>query len=224
MAKITVDGEGKATLRPDIATIVVGVITQKDKLADARKENNEAVRAIIDLLDNNGIPEKDRKTMRYQVQPVYRAPSRKSDKPVLEGHRVENSLFIKIRELDTIEQLIDSLSAVGGTHVGSLQFMVDDDKLKEAEQDARRLAFLDAKQKAECYCSQADAKLGSLRELTEHRQYRRSPLRGAAFAAPAATMMAESVQGAPVEAGEDEITVSVNVIFDIAKKELGRRQ
>ena len=64
---ITVVGEGKVSLEPDMATINVGAEAREDTVAEARAEVEATMTNILDALKEKDISEKDIQTSHYVI-------------------------------------------------------------------------------------------------------------------------------------------------------------
>src|SRR5690606_26394805 len=104
--------------------------------------------------------------------------------------------------------ILDKSVTVGANTVNGVSFSVADPS--ELLNDARKLAFADAREKAELYAGVSDATLGELLSISEQQ----------AFNAPQPYPMyarAEMAASAPVpvEAGEMSFAITVNVSWDL---------
>src|SRR3989338_5116980 len=70
-ATISVSGEGKEFVKPDIATISVGVVKQNVDLLKAQKEAADVIDRTIALLREKGVADKDQKTTSFNIYPQY---------------------------------------------------------------------------------------------------------------------------------------------------------
>ena len=65
--QLAVAGEGKTTVKPDIAVFTAGVVAQAAKVKDAQNSNTAKTNAVVDFLKKKGIDEKDIRTTGYNV-------------------------------------------------------------------------------------------------------------------------------------------------------------
>jgi len=202
----SVSGEGEITMIPDIAVVSAGVRAQSDTVTSAQEELNSTMNAIANAVKQLGINEKDIKTTRYSISPIYDydTPERS-----ITGYEADATLSIKVRKLNNANQVIDAATANGANQVGGITFDVDD-KTK-AENQARELAVKDAKSKAEQAARTAGFTLGKIIHYSED-----------GGASPRPVMMGklslDSVQEAPptqVEPGSTELTVQVTLSYEI---------
>src|SRR5262245_8100608 len=64
---ITVVGIGKATGKPDIAHVTVGIETQDASLQKAVDDNKARMNALLEALKKEGLADKDMRTSNYSV-------------------------------------------------------------------------------------------------------------------------------------------------------------
>ena len=208
---IAVVGTGSVTVVPDIALLSLGVEVTRSTVGEARGDAADAMQAIRDSLESNGVEERDIQTQFFNIFPQYNF--RDGDSPEITGFSVNNQVQVKVREIDEVSEVLDEAIEAGGdaVRVNNVSFTVD-----EPEQfldEAREKAVEDARARAEQLASLAGVDLGSVRTISETSGGGPSPFdqfARAEFAAP-------STGGGPtpVGPGEAEITLSVNVVFDI---------
>lgn len=141
---ISFSGEGKVFAKPDVAEINLSVINEEKTVIAAQDKSVKAMNKIIGILKANGVADKDVKTTAYNIYPRY---DWVKDKQELAGYRVEQTVQVKIRDLEKVGKIIDESVSAGANQIGQLQFTIDEpEKLKEQARDA---AIADAKIKAE---------------------------------------------------------------------------
>src|SRR5690606_22626878 len=64
---VTVTGEGRVTLPPDSAKIVVGATGQGAELGPVQESVNEKVNVVIDALKKGGVSEKQIRTVSFNI-------------------------------------------------------------------------------------------------------------------------------------------------------------
>ena len=67
---ISVSGEGKVEVTPDIATLNLGVTAEAPTVAEAQAQVSTAMDQVMSALTSNGIAQKDIKTQNYTIQQV----------------------------------------------------------------------------------------------------------------------------------------------------------
>lgn len=95
---ITVSGEGRIAVKPDVVRASVGVETSARTAQEALRENNSRSTAVINKLKELGIAEKDIQTASFSVGPQYDQNGR------LTGYRVAHILRFTVRQLDRPER------------------------------------------------------------------------------------------------------------------------
>lgn len=232
---IWVTGVGRETVRPDLATISLGVEARASTVAEAMTQANQAMNKIMEALRARGIPENDIQTQYFNIQPQYSyrdvetcdpapMPPDGTSKPmpeqcyrhgeqVLTGYIVTNQVSVKVRDFSILGQLIDEVAAAGGdaTRVNGISFSVED--TTAAANKAREEAVKDAIAKADQFASLTGVNRGRLMYIAESGGYYPQPymLRGIAEGA----VPAKDGSVTPISSGEFEITVSVQAVFAI---------
>lgn len=142
---IVISGEGKVVAIPDIATINLGVTTEKKDVASAQKENTDKMNKLLAELKKLKIEDKDIQTTNYNIYPKYNWTEERGQE--LTGYEVSQSVQVKIRDLDKIGETISQTTAVGANQIGGLSFTIDEPEV--LKQQAREKALKNAKEKAE---------------------------------------------------------------------------
>jgi uncharacterized protein len=204
-ARIIVTGEGSVSVPPDYAEIASGATNQAKTAKEASDANAKVIVALNAALKNDGIAASDVQTLRFSVSPVYGTPQQNSP-PKLVGFSVSNELRIKVRQIDRVGEILDSLIQAGATDSGSVQFLHSN--MSQVLDRARQAAMADARRKAELYAQSAGLKLGGVAWVTE------LPV----SAAPAPLMRAYGAAASvPISAGTDTLNVQITVGFEAAR-------
>jgi len=203
---ISVSGTGEASGAPDLALIELGVSAEGKTVEEARNTAATAMNDVLDALKGADVAEKDVQTRQFRIEPEYEYPDGTQE---LIGYRVTNIVEVKVRDLDRVGEVIDDVAKAGGdvAQVQGLSFTIEEPD--ELRAQARQEAMADARARAESLAELAGVKLGKPISVTESTGA--SPV---AFreAAP----MGQGVEEAtPIEAGELEISVTVDVLFAI---------
>ena len=236
---IWVTGTGTATGAPDLAVLNLGVETLADSAAEARTTAAEGIEAIREALTEREIAPEDLQTRHYRIGPRYDyvevtecvdeegdsvEPSEsdepspgtqctRSRKQVLRGYQVNNQLDVKVRDLDTVGEVIDGVIEAAGdiVRINGINFSIEDSKALRDE--ARAAAVADLKAKAGHLAELAGVELGRLVYLSESTGLTPfSEFGRGDFAYAAQAMVSTSV-----EAGELEVVVVVQGVFEIGE-------
>jgi uncharacterized protein YggE len=206
---IVVSGIGEVQASPDTARINAGVVTEAEDAKTALSANTAAMSTLFKALKSMGIAPNDMQTSNFSIAPRYAPYNRQQ--PVKEkriiGYRVSNSVAVRVRDLSSLGQMLDSLAGAGANKINGITFYVD--KADSLMDDARRKAVADARQKAELYAAEAGVKL---KRVLNIREGGARPGPRPVFRTMAAPDRAASV---PVATGEQTIRASVSVTYGL---------
>jgi uncharacterized protein YggE len=214
---ISVSGTGKLSAVPDLADIQVGVRTQASTAQKALAENSRAMNALHETLKERGVAAKDIQTTHIQISPQYSqpAPPRPNEVqgefvPRVVGYAVDNTVQITARDVSKLGTLLDALVQAGANQVHGISFRVDQpEKLFD---ELRRRAMADAKHRAELLAGEAGVALGLPLKI-EETGAPSSPPHFPGYNAGRTMMMAAAPT--PVSAGEQELSVTVHVVYEL---------
>jgi len=217
---ITVEGEGKLSVKPDIARISLSVASAGKTVKAVTDDNNKKMNAVIDEMKKLGLKAEDIQTASYNLYPEYdyNRPVVYSDNkiavestsPKIIGYNLTQTVEVKIRDLTKSDEVIDRSIAVGANQVGSLNFDLDD--ASQLKKDVRKNAFAKAREKAEEMASAAGVKLGKVVTFSEG--FGGDPMPYANFAMKAMDS-AEGSVAPSIEPGSKELNINVSVTFEI---------
>ncbi len=199
---ISVSGVGEVTVKPDVAEIRTGVVSQERSAEAALRANSAAIARVIDGLAERGIVAPDVATQSFSVAPLYGARNPGStEAPPIVGFQVSNQVLVRLRDVTQAGAILDILVRLGANQVGSVSFRVDDSAGPLDE--ARKLAVGDAQRKAALLAKAAGVKLGRVLSIQEGGGGAPQPLaRSFAFA-----------EATSIEPGEQVLSARVTVVF-----------
>lgn len=202
---VTVVGQGKTNVVPDIATMNLGVMTSAPELDDAMSENTATMAAIQEALLAAGIAENDIQTTNYNIylDEGYRGPEMQQN-PV---YRVSNMVLVKVRDLESVGQVLDAAVEAGANQIYGISFTVED--WSEAESVARAEAIADARARAEELASLAGVEVGEVLSISEVVGGGTIPYRFGAAIAEAQGLGG----GGSIAPGELEFSTSIQVTY-----------
>ena len=206
---IHVTGSGSVTGEPDIATLNLGVSAEKKSVEEAREAAASAMTAVMASLTANAIAEKDIQTENFSIYPQY---DYTESGRVLRGYRVNNTVSVKVRELENLSDIIDDAAAAGGDIivVNAIQFMIEDPTPLQTQ--ARALAVKNAAAKAQTLAEASGVILGKPTAITETSYSAVPPI---AYAEAAFDLDDSARSSTPIEAGELTVTINVTVTYEI---------
>ena len=201
---LDVSATGTSTRAPDIATISAGVVTQAQRAGDAMTANARAMTATIAALKRAGVADRDIQTQSINLQPQYRYGD--NQPPILTGYQANNRVSVRLRNLAGAGGVIDALVAAGANQIDGPTLTVEHPEA--ALDEARAKALATARARAELYAKAAGL---SVRRIVRISESEGSP----PIVRPMAMMAAKRAEATPVEAGEQELTVNLSVVFEL---------
>lgn len=197
-------GEASVSVRPDVARVSVGVLTQDRTASDAATKNAEQAAAVIAALRALLGPTAEIRTVSYTLGPVYHYPP--GGQAQLTGFNANNIVEAVIGDLSLIGRVIDAAIQAGANRVESLRLGLKDEDPVRAQ--ALRLAGQKARAKAEAIAGGAGVRLGPVISAEEGYQVR-----------PVGTTERVGVAAAttPVEPGLLDVRATVTLEFEIAQ-------
>lgn len=207
---IWVNGEGRITVTPDIATVSLGVSAQASTVAEAQSQAATAMDRVIAALRDNDVEERDIQTQFFSIQPITRY-DKDTQQSVVTGYMVSNIVLAKIRDIDETGAIIDAVAAAGGdnTRVNGVSFSVDNPEQYHSQ--AREQAVNNARAKAEQLARLAGVNLGRVIYISESAAYTPIPF-------PVPVLRADAIEAAPttfISPGETDIILNIQVNYAI---------
>ena len=205
---MTVTGQGEALAAPDMAVVTIGVQTDGETAAAALRANSAAMGKTIDKLKAMDIAARDIQTSGLNVNPRYNYEKNRSEPEVI-GFRANNSVHVRLRDLDKAGAVIDEAVSSGANSLGGISFTFADPQ--PLYDDARRDAVADARARATLLADASGVKLGPI--LTIQDGYVAAPRPQIAVTAAYRSEAADFA--APIEAGESAIRANVTLVYEI---------
>lgn len=202
---ITVVGQGKTTVVPDIASLQLGVQNSAATVEEAMTSNSDIMDAILAAMADAGVADKDIQTTSYNIylDEGYRGP----DMPYEPVYRVSNMITVKVRDLTAVGEVLDAAVAAGANQIWGVNFTVED--RTAAEEDARAKAMADARARAEALAGLAEVEVGEVLSISEVITGGISPL----YSGVAVEMAAGLGGGGSISPGELEYSMSIQVTY-----------
>ena len=206
---IAARGVGLVKGTPDTLRVVLGVETRSPSARDALAANNDKANALVDTLKSKGVEAKDLQTSQLSINPTYDDKGQR-----ITGYQVNNTVTATLHDIGGAGALIDAAAGAVGdaVRVQSIGFSIDDDSTLKAE--ARTQAVHLAQLQAEQMAKAAGVKLGAIRFISEVPASSPMPyydqVASGRTAAPGAAP-------APILPGQQELSLTVDVVWDIAQ-------
>ncbi len=206
---LNVTGTGTVTLTPDIAYINIGVHNEMPSASEAVTANNTQTQQVVDALKTAGVDPKDIRTMNFSIYPNTQYDPQTNQK-LGTTYVVDNTVYVTVRKLDNLGDLLDATVKAGANNVNSIQFDVADKTA--ATKQARDEAVKDAKTQAQELATSAGISLGDLQNVNFTNSIPTPFVEsfgkggGGGAAAPLSV---------PVSPGTMTLTVTVNMTYEI---------
>ena len=205
-ALLEVSAEGEVTRTPDVATIRAGVTTQADTAAAATADNAQRMARVVAALKAAGVADRDLMTSNVALSPRYRYAD--NVPPVITGYQASNGVSIRFRDVARSGRILDALVKQGANEIAGPSFSLD--KPEAALDEARTLAIVRARARADLYAKAAGLRVERIVSITESSEDRGG--------SPQPMMAMTRMKGAEaadtqVLAGETAVVVRVQVKF-----------
>jgi len=205
---VSVTGAGQAYLVPDIAYIYLGVHTELPTASGAVTENNDQTQKMIQALRDFGVDAKDIRTTNFSIWPQDKYDPMTGTPTGLKTYVVDNTVYVTVRDLAKLGDLLDTVVAAGANTVNSIQFDVADkeDALKKARAEAVTNAATQAKELTDA----AGVKLGDVQSIGFYDSQPYPVFDGKGGGGGGAVQAA-----VPIQPGQLTFTVTVTVTYEL---------
>jgi len=207
---ISIDGEGKAIGKPDIATITMGAENKGVDAAAAQQANNTVMNKIIADTKTLEISEDDIQTSNYSI---YEDIQWNSDTNVSEskGWIVSNSITIKVRDTAKLSSVLTMAAQNGITNISGPTFTIDDTTNLKAE--ARTKAIAQAEEKAAAIAASLGMKIEKAVGYSEW-----APTNYYDYSyGLSASALKDTVSAPTIQTGTNEVTLDVSITYKLVE-------
>jgi hypothetical protein len=196
----------------DSSKVSVAVVTQGRNLEKVSSENAGRTKAVIQAVKGLSIKDLKLKTSNYRVTPQ---KDYKARPPKIKGYEVHNAIDITLEGFEpeplskNVSMIIGKALESGSNNINHIQFYI---KNKAAlEKEALKRSTREAMDRARTMAEAAGVKLKRIVSLST--QPIHIPTRAHMFRA--AEMKTEASAAPPIEIGESQIRVQVNIAYEI---------
>jgi len=219
---ITVNGTGTASMVPDIAKITFSVTQEASTVAAAQdgatKQANDALAAV----EEEGIEEKDIKTVSYNISPLYSNPRPcpmdgycvSGGTPEIYAYQVSQTVQVTVRDLEKVSTLLTALGQLNVQNLYGPEFALDDSSA--AQNAARAEAIEEAKEQAEVLADQLGVRLVRIVSFSDSSAYPMYYGKGYGGTMMEMSQSMDARASNPsVPTGENEYTAQVSITYEI---------
>lgn len=216
---ITVQGNGEATVPPDVARISFTVEHSAATVADAQAATTKQANAALEYIKGQGVADKDVKTLSYNISPQYSypnpcprgsmCPTYVDSSPKITGYQVSETIQVTMRNLSKVGDLLGGLGTQGVQNVNGPAFALDDST--SGYSAARADAINKAKAQAQLLADQLGVHLGKIVNFSESSGGYAPPM----MYAMGAAMDSKSTPTPNIPSGENTYNASVSITYEI---------
>jgi uncharacterized protein YggE len=199
---VTVSATGKSATVPDVVTVSLGVQVRAGTAQEALARANEKTQGAIGTFKDGGVTSRDIATANVSIWPEYGDDGRR-----VEGYQAQNTLSVRLRKVGDAGRLLDSVAGLVGDDlvIQGISFGVSAPEAVLVE--ARAAAMAAARAKAEQLAAAAGAEVGEVLVIQE------TGGAGPPIARVMGLRQKLAADSVPLEAGEQELTVTVEVTY-----------
>ncbi len=208
---ISVSGTGSVNLKADNVSFRVEISETEDTTALAQQATNKKMSQLLAILHENGISDDDISTTALNFSTNYTWRDGQQQKI---GETVSQTVYVRMYNLDGFASLADSI----GSNISGISFYnvtFGSSNSKEAENQARELAYANALKKAQTYAQAAGLTLGEPITIQDggSSTYSNRMSNDAVMFAVVATE--ETTYSTETPTGPLTVSASVEVIFEV---------
>lgn len=195
---------------PDTATFSTGVTSKAPTAQAALRQNSADMAKVIQQIVVLGIAREDIQTSGITLNMDYEYGT-DGRQPRFIGYQVGNTVTVKVRQIDRLGAILDSVVSQGANNLSGPSFSLDDDSA--AQREARDKAMQRAQAQAMDYARRAGYAGVQLLAVSEA-VFNASTLGGRDMKMTAATA---PVVSPPVEGGQVGTSVTINVTYQMTR-------
>ena len=190
-------GQAIVRVRPDRAFVTVAAESRSKVSADAQKQNAAAMTAVLQRIEQAGVPKDAIRTIGYELHPEF---DYANGRQTFRSYLARNTVEVRLDDIDRVGTVIDAAGSGGATTITGIRFDLRD--RAAVERDALRQAVADARGRAEAVAAGAGTTIDRVIRVEEE---------GAPFEPPLPMMrMAADAAGANVSTPVEPSTVEIH--------------
>lgn len=207
---ICVSGEEKIQATPDIAEITYSVYTQEKDAKNCQTKNATEVDAVISLLKEKGIDEKNIRTNNVGLDPIYDW----NDGRKITGYEMTTEIVVSSVPIDEAGTIISDSVNAGINSIDSVQYQCSN--FDELYAEALKNAITSARKKADLMAEAGGKKVVAMTQIQELSSSDQAVAYTSNNMKQMAVMEADSADtGTSLMPGQVEVEAEVSVTFSI---------
>ena len=208
-AKVTASGQGTVSLQADTVSFTIGIRTEGTDISETQQKNKQDMTKLIEALKKQGVGEKDMLTTYYDVN----LNQSYGDSNAEDTYSVNNMLYIVLKDIDALNDVLDAAIENGANTLWSLNF--SSSKEAEAYDKALEIAVQKATKSANVLAKASSRKLGDIIEIS---QTSYGPAQYDAFNNMELVAAAEAKDAGGLISGDVSVTATVTVTFELNER------
>jgi uncharacterized protein len=205
---VRASGEATVSMKPDQATLNIGVVNQASTADAAAAQNAKQLTSVLEQLRKDLGAKADIRTSGYSLNPNYKYGNNTA--PQITGYTASNTVQVKVDDLSKLGSIIDAATKTGSNSVNGIQFGLKNDQSARAE--ALKQAAQIARANAEAISAALGLRVVRVRSAESGEGGRVIPLQPQFRA-----MAAEARAPTPVEAGTIDLHAIVTVVLEVER-------
>lgn len=207
---IEVTGRSELRVAPDMASLQLDVLTENTDASIARRQADAITAEALKVLRTAGLADADIDTTGLQITPQYRWLKEERQQE-LTGYRVARNIQVRLLDLDSLGELIATLSDTGINRMNAPRLGLQDEE--QVYRQVLAAAAANARERAEVIAVSLGEELGATLSASTQREYNNRPMLAerammAADAAPASS-------GESYSAGYLSYSVTIQATFSL---------
>jgi len=161
-SQISVNGDAVVKVQPDQIIITFGIETWDKDIMLAKQKNNDIMQKAMKVIKESGVPDKEIQTDYLSIEPRYDDSYEKKD---FIGYFVRNTFVVTLSNPEKVEELVSNVLQSGVNYIHGIDFQTTE--FKKYREQARELALIAAKEKAEKMASALGQSIGDPLQISE---------------------------------------------------------
>lgn len=124
---LKLSGEGVVTVKPDVAELDLGVVTECKTAGEAVSANAQRMTEVIAQIKQLGIQSESLQTSGLSVSPIYDNDEKSPTRGQIVSYRVEDTLRVR-SDVGLAGKVLDSAVTAGANVASGVRFTVSDDR------------------------------------------------------------------------------------------------
>lgn len=214
--EINVSGTSVRQVTADRGAVVLTAQFTHEDLKTAVRLATEAYEKTLAAVKRLNLEALDIKTAEYSVDPWHEWENKRN---VFKGYRARMGMRVTSSSIQRLGEVITIAAREGLTDVGQLTMFVSSEKALAERLASLEQAAQNARAKAEQLARTLNAALGEVVAISEERDYPLAPRPVTAINRSKGLSFDEQETAPPsIEAGQQELTVTVHVVFALLPK------